>query len=253
MRPAERAVCVVLHDVAPATWPSCEALLRAVDAVAQVPITLLVVPEYHHGQPIDAAPDFVRAIERRLVRGDEAAMHGCFHWDDLPVRTPMEWLRRRVYTAAEGEFAALDETAARERLERGIATFRRLGWPVRGFVPPAWLLSRGACAALADSPFCYTSTRGQFYLLPEWRAVGTASLVWSVRSGLRRRAFGLMNRWLLHRLRDAEVLRLGLHPVEGAYPEVVEFWLAALRTCLATRVPMTKANWLGSLQPGRGN
>jgi predicted deacetylase len=243
--PAERGVCVVLHDVAPATWRGCEKLLNAIDAVGPIPVTLLVVPEYHRGSPIDAAPRFVRAIEQRIARGDEIVMHGCFHWDDLPVATPAEWLRRRVYTAGEGEFAALGEKSAYARLARGMEAFQRLGWTVRGFVPPAWLLGEGARAALASFPFAYTSTRRCLYTLPDWRPCGGTSLAWSVGSRARRQAFGMLNRWQLLRLRNAPLLRLGIHPVDARYPEVVDFWLAALRQSLASRTPTTKSSWLG--------
>lgn len=42
-----RALCVSVHDVAPSTWPACVALIDAVRAVADVPLTLLVVPRFH--------------------------------------------------------------------------------------------------------------------------------------------------------------------------------------------------------------
>ncbi|HEX8962140.1 MAG TPA: polysaccharide deacetylase family protein [Rhodocyclaceae bacterium] len=244
MPSAERGLCVVLHDVAPATWPACERLLAAIDAQATVPVTLLVVPEYHRGRPIDAVPRFVGALERRLARGDEIAMHGCFHLDDLPAATPAEWFRRRVLTAGEGEFAALGERSARARLARGLDTFMRLGWPVRGFVPPAWLLGEGARNVLASFPFAYTSSRRCLYALPDWRAHPSASLVWSVRTGVRRIAFELLNRCLLRALHGAPLLRLGIHPVDAAHPAVVDFWLSALRAALATRTPCTKSAWL---------
>ena len=45
-----RALTVVLHDVAPATWPAVERLRRCVRSVAPLPVTQLVVPRWH-GQP----------------------------------------------------------------------------------------------------------------------------------------------------------------------------------------------------------
>jgi predicted deacetylase len=243
----DRAVCVVLHDVAPATWPACEKLLHAIDALGRIPLTLLVVPEYHHGQAIDASPAFIRAVGKRLAQGDEAAMHGCFHRDDglAAASTPMERFKRQVYTAGEGEFAALDEAGAQARLALGIAKFENLGWPVHGFVAPAWLLSPGSRAALSASPFLYTSTRRHLYTLPDWEPSGTPSLVWSVRSDCRRRASSVFNRYLRRSMRDTPLLRLGLHPADAAYPDVVQFWIDTLRSSLATHVPMTKAAWLG--------
>jgi predicted deacetylase len=244
---AEPAVCVVLHDVAPATWPGCERLLAGIDALGNIPVTLLVVPEYHHGEAIDAAPDFIRAIERRIARGDETAMHGLYHLDDgaAAARSPVDWIRRRCYTAGEGEFSALDEPRAQERLERGLARFASLGWTAHGFVAPAWLLSRGARAALTHSPFRYTATRERLYTLPDWQAFGDPGLVWSVRSAWRRMLSVRYNRWLNHRLRHAPLLRLGLHPADAAFADVTRFWIETLRAALESRVPMIKAAWLG--------
>jgi len=115
--PAEApAYAVSLHDVAPDTWPQCERLLALCDRHA-VPVTLLVVPRYHHGAAIDEAPEFARALRARVARGDDVVLHGYYHRDDSrAARGPVEWLRRRFYTASEGEFDALEESVARERL-----------------------------------------------------------------------------------------------------------------------------------------
>lgn len=240
------AVCVVLHDVAPPTWPACEKLLDAIDALGRIPVTLLVVPEYHYGHPFDESPAFVRAIEARIDRGDEVAMQGCFHLGDLPLLTPRDVVRRRICTTGDGEFAALTLASARKRLLRGLEPFRRLGWPLRGFVAPAWTLSAGSCVALSGFPFAYTTTRRRVFTLPEWRSHDAMSLVWSVRSELRRRAFGLFNRYLLNRHRKAPLLRFGIHPVDTGHAEVVKFWIENLRASLAMRVPMTKSAWLAT-------
>ena len=50
-----RFLCVSVHDVAPHTWPECEYLLQSIRQAAPIPVTLLVVPAYHHHQVIDAA------------------------------------------------------------------------------------------------------------------------------------------------------------------------------------------------------
>ncbi len=241
------AVCVVLHDVAPATWPGCERLLAGIDALGNIPVTLLMVPEYHHGEAIDQSPVFIRAIERRIIRGDETVMHGLFHLDNGAgtSRSPLDWIKRRYYTAGEGEFSVLNETLAHERLERGLGRFSRLGWTAHGFVAPAWLMSRGTRAALTRSPFRYTSTRERLYTLPDWQPLGDPGLVWSVRTAWRRRLSTRYNHWLNYRLRHAPLLRLGLHPVDAAFPEVMRFWVETLQSALETRTPMNKAAWLG--------
>lgn len=246
---APRAVSVVLHDVAPATWPACASLLKTIDACGEVPVTLLVVPDYHHRGAITADAGFRRAIEERLQRGDELAVHGFHHLDDsaAPPSGPLQWLTRRIYTASEGEFAALEEDAAEALLQRGLAEFGALGWPVQGFVAPAWLMSEGTRAALGRTRLRYTSTRTHLYRLPDWQVTGHPSLVWSVRSAWRRAASRVVNEVQHRRLRAAPLLRLGLHPADAAHPQAVDYWRRTLTHSLNDdRTPMTKAAWLAA-------
>src|ERR1700722_7306107 len=133
-----RSACIALHDVAPATWPQCARLLRMLDAIGAAPVTLLVVPDFGRGN-IENDRAFIAAIEQRIRRGDEIALHGYTHRDDASApKNPWQWFRRRVLTASEGEFAALDRDEANRRLQRGLRAMSRLEWNVNGFVPPAW-------------------------------------------------------------------------------------------------------------------
>ncbi|HEY6943202.1 DUF2334 domain-containing protein, partial [Dokdonella sp.] len=143
-------LCIAIHDVAPATWPACDRLLALVDALGAPPLTLLVVPDWHRRGAIDADRAFRRAIDARVARGDELALHGLVHLDEAtPPRRALDRLRRRVLTAGEGEFAALDEGEALARIDAGLERFSRCGWAARGFVAPAWLRGAGTRAALA--------------------------------------------------------------------------------------------------------
>src|SRR5689334_8833381 len=138
---ARAAVAFVVHDAAPATWPECSMLLRMLDDLGARPLTILVVPHYHYRDPIVKDTRFVAALNARLARGDELALHGFHHRDDEPPpRTLRGFVERRLLTRSEGEFAALNEPAAAWRIEHGIEAFRTLRWPLSGFVPPAWLL-----------------------------------------------------------------------------------------------------------------
>ena len=239
-----KAMAVVLHDVAPQTWPLYEPFVAALDTLGRPPLTLLVVPDYHHRGALTAHPRFRAAIEARIARGDEVALHGYFHSDDTPLRpNPLDLFRRRLYTH-EGEFAALDTKEARDRLERGHALFVRLGWPVSGFVAPAWLLNRAARAALAGLPFLYTSTPTQLIRLPEWRPLAAPSLVWSARSAWRRRISRYWNERRLRLSADRDLIRLGLHPVDMRHGEVRAFWLRVIRELLPARRALTKIEWL---------
>jgi predicted deacetylase len=101
---AERAVLLVLHDVAPSTWPDYRSFVEAVDALGTVPITWLVVPDFHHHDSLAGQDDFRRLLDDRVARGDELTLHGYYHCDDQPApHTPRQWFMRRIYTH-EGEF-----------------------------------------------------------------------------------------------------------------------------------------------------
>jgi predicted deacetylase len=160
-----RMLCVSIHDVAPATWADCLRLVEAVRAVADIPLTWLVVPHYHF-RP-EQSPAMEACLNVALERGDELALHGYSHLDTeaggggLRAR-----FLRNVYTRREGEFAALTEAEARRRLELGLDWFAARGWTPAGFVPPAWLLGEGAWRALRAAPFAYTTTFSHFHCLP---------------------------------------------------------------------------------------
>ena len=75
------AVLLVLHDVAPSTWVDYQPFVAAVDALGQVPMTWLVVPDFHRHNALNAHPAFRRLLDERVDRGDELALHGYFHDD----------------------------------------------------------------------------------------------------------------------------------------------------------------------------
>lgn len=245
-------LAVSLHDVAPATWCACERVLAAVAAVAPIPVALLVVPRY---RGVDSAYDrrFLRAIEARLAQGDEAVLHGWTHVDDAVVRRPFDVFSRRVYTAGEGEFAALDRLEALRRLHAGVGWFAARGWPVRGFVAPAWLMSRAARAALVDTSLQYAATRRELLLLAAGHSVVAPSLCWSTRSRWRRAASTPWNALLALVNARRPLLRLALHPGDADHPEVMRSWQSALHAALERRVARTEGDvvddWAAHLPP----
>lgn len=233
-------LCVSIHDVAPATWPDCLRLVQAIRAVADIPLTWLVVPHYHFRPERSAAME--SGLDAALARGDELALHGYSHLD---TEADSGGLRarflRNVYTRREGEFAALDRDEARRRLELGLAWFRERGWTPAGFVPPAWLLGEGAWQALRESPFAYTTTFSHFHCLQGGPVVKSPSMVYAARNR--------SGRWLSPRvadataalLADAPLVRFSLHPPDARYPELVRHTQRALERLLARRSAVTKA------------
>jgi predicted deacetylase len=240
---------VVLHDVAPATWPLYADFAARATALG-VPLTLLVVPDYHGQGTFERDPRFCATIERELARGGEAVLHGYYHADELPCHGPIDFVRRRLFTH-EGEFAAISEQEALARLEQGLALFARMGWPVEGFVAPGWLLSEGAWRALARLPLRYTSSLRRVYVRAGegWRPIDAPSLVWSARSGWRRLVSQAVNERWLRRSASRPWLRLGLHPVDMRHERARRFWERATLALLADRTPCTKGEALRALAP----
>jgi predicted deacetylase len=239
-----RSWAVSLHDVAPATWPDCERLLDVV-APYGIPVTLLVTPHLHRGITADADAAFVAALHDRVARGDEIVLHGYAHVDDAPAPTrPADWVRRRLLTDAEGEFAALDAREAARRLEQGKAMLTRIGLAPIGFVPPAWLLGDGARIALSGTTLAYTSTRDRLYALPEFEAVVAPSLVYSTRAAWRRTASRYWNRARLWQRRGADRVRVALHPAEARYERVLDEWRRLFDALATPRTPVLETAWL---------
>lgn len=235
----------MLHDVSPQTWDDYRPFVEAVDALGDIPMTWLVVPDFHHHNHLDNFPAFRRALARRLERGDELALHGYYHADDGPApRTPGDYFMRRIYTW-EGEFYRLREDQALARLEAGIALFQRHDWPLHGFVAPAWLMSEGTRQALRGLPLAWTSDSRHLYTLPNFQAVDAPGLVWSAGSAWRRGLSRVVSDWRTRQWRQAPCIRLGLHPVDMRHEHSRHYWLHTLQQLIAQgRQPLTKTAWL---------
>lgn len=220
------AMSVALHDVAPATQARCEALIGALEHIAPLAFTLLVVP-YYHGRRSN--PAFERWLQSRLQHGDELVLHGLTHRDDGPA--PRHWLdrlRRQWYTDDEGEFSSLDASEAARRLKAGRRWFARRDWPVHGFVAPAWLLSEGTWHALLRQPFAYTCTRTSLFALPYGladqpvRVLHARSIVYSTRAAWRRAVSRPWNALVAYEERRRGWMRFELHPSDLEHRAVRE-------------------------------
>lgn len=237
-----RAVCIAIHDVAPATWPRCEVLFDLLRRVGAPPATLLVVPDYHRRGSVERDLAFVRAIDRRIARGDEIALHGFHHLDDGPApHAPLEWVTRRMLTASEGEFSALTEHEATLRIDAGLRAFERLQWPVAGFVAPAWLLGDGARAALAKTRLRYTSTHAHLVRLDDGRRIAAPAVSASARNAWRRWTSRQWLRLARIALRDAPLVRVALHPADAGDARLLDAWCVLLAAFLEDRVALTKS------------
>jgi predicted deacetylase len=235
---------VSVHDVAPATWHACQRLLALADHLG-APVTLLVVPHYHAGRRADADAGFVAALRQRAARGDEVVLHGYSHLDrGASPRSPVEWLQRRVVTAGEGEFAALDLQTASALIERGQSLLAAIGVPPAGFVAPAWLMNGATLEALGRSGLRYACSRDELIELATGRRVAAPSLVYSVRSAWRRAVSRRWNAARLDGLRAAPHVRVALHPADSEHASVLADWQRLLARLAGTRRAVLETRWL---------
>jgi uncharacterized protein len=241
-----RHLCVSIHDVAPATWDSCERLARAIREVADIPVTWLVVPRYH--QCADRSAHMEAELSALVAQGHELALHGYTHLDPEPMRGgAMSRFWRSVYTTREGEFSALTEDEARRRIRLGLDWFAERGWPVSGFVAPAWLLGDGAWRAVRSFAFEYTTTFGRFHLLRAGASIRSPSLVYAARNRAGRVFSPLAADALAPLLARAPLIRLSLHPADARHPRLLLHAQRTIEQLLRRRAASTKAACARSL------
>lgn len=156
---ARARLLVSLHDVSPLTLDACRDAI-AVLRDAGIPVsalTVLVVPFHEARVPLDGHPATIELLRELADQGATLVAHGYTHRMVGQPRTPIAWLVARWFARGEGEFAACSAAEAERRLALAAAIFARAQLDARllGFVPPAWLLSRGAAAAVGARGFAF--------------------------------------------------------------------------------------------------
>ena len=215
-------------------------LLEAVRAVADIPLTWLVVPRFHDSAARDA--DLEGTLGKLVEQGHELALHGYTHLDQgTRARGIGGCFLRRVYTQSEGEFSAIGAAEARRRIELGLGWFRQRGWRAAGFVAPAWLLSDGTWEALREYPFAYTTSYQRFYVLPGSRSLLSPALVYAARNLAGRAASPPAVSVLAATMRRSALVRLALHPRDAAHPALLRHAQQLIVRLLDGREALTKA------------
>jgi predicted deacetylase len=211
-------------------------VLACVRRIGALPVTVLAVPRYHGG---GADAGFEQWLDAALADGDELALHGLTHIDDGRPMGLVDHARRRWYTAGEGEFAALRPAEAAERLALGRRWFCEHGWPLHGFVAPAWLMSAGTWQALDALGFEYTCTLRSVVSLPQHAGLASRGIVYSTRSGWRRALSLPWNAAVAGSQRRRPLLRFELHPADADHPAIRRSWMGLLERALAGREAVT--------------
>jgi hypothetical protein len=181
----------------------------------------LVVPDWQGAWPLERHPGFVRWLRERAAGGGEIVLHGERH--------------------SRGEFQALDRTAARERIDRGLGSLRALGLEPAGFVPPAWLAREDGHGAVRDAGLGFSEDERSIRLFPAGRRVASPAVRWSARTPVR--AWGSVavarGRWLVQR--RARYPRLAFHPQDYAHPRTARDLPTTLDRWLSLHSPISYA------------
>lgn len=248
MQTSHPALIVSIHDVSPLTQAAVEAMICDLKQAGVPRTSLLVIPNHHHKAPMAEDASFQKWLQEKARNGHEVVLHGYFHKRPPSDSGLASKLVTEHYTAGEGEFYDLTEEAARERLEKAKAEFAAAGFHPTGFIAPAWLLGDDAEKAVKKAGFGYTTRLKNFKDLASGRETPSQSLVWSVRSGWRRRVSLWWNAWLAGRLATNPLLRVGLHPPDWTHSLIKAQALDLIRAALAGREVLTYDDWLARLR-----
>lgn len=247
---AERpAVVVSVHDIAPATR---ERSARIIDELARVGVSccsLLVVPNYHQRGSSFAEREFVSWLRRLEASGHEIVVHGYYHARPASDRESFrDRVVTRVYTNREGEFYDLAYDEAFRRISQARDEFRSAGLKPHGFIAPAWLLSAEAEQAARDCDLEYTTRLRSVRDLRHGHTYAARSLVYSVRTPLRRNLSRVWNAALFRRCKFSPLLRISVHPVDIDYPRVWRQITRFVRAAAADRTATTYGDWVARMR-----
>jgi predicted deacetylase len=229
---APRAL-ISLHDVSPLTLPECRqavALLR--DAgLATEQLTMLIIPRHEGERAIDEDAETLRFARELGDAGATLVMHGLTHRMVGRAWTPAGWFRAHVFARGQGEMFRCEAADAQRRLDEGRAIFRRAGLEaaLRGFVPPAWLLSPAARQVVERAGF-------EFYELfdgirRQGRRLVPRVIGWGSLNAIEARAtaaYADVQSWL-----PATDVRVAVHPADMRRPAQVRAVRRVLRRVLA--------------------
>lgn len=243
MQTSRPALIVSIHDVSPLTKAATEAMLEDLAALGVAKTSLLVVPNHHHKAPLAEDSAFCGWLREKQASGHELVMHGYFH--ERPAGgTWAQSLVTEHYTAGEGEFFDLSESAAGERLKKAQGEFEKEKLRAVGFIAPAWLLGEAAERAVKAAGFDYTTRLQNIKDLKSGAIYPTQSLVWSVRAAWRRMVSRGWNAFLFRRLATNPVMRVGLHPPDWRHVAIREQVMRLIGAALASREAITYEEWL---------
>jgi predicted deacetylase len=244
---------VSLHDVAPSSQQIANTIISELAQRGVSVCSLLVVPDYHHQGLFTRNQQFVSWLRDLEADGHEIVIHGYFH--ERPRGAKESWRDKfltRFYTQHEGEFYDLNYDEALRRITAAQDEFRASGLKPRGFVAPAWLLSKDAERAARDAGMEYTT---RLHKVCDLRAGGeftARSIVYSVRRSWRRGLSRMCNATLFRFLKGNPLLRISIHPLDYSHAMIWQQVTGFIERSIGSRTATTYHDWIAQQRLRRG-
>ncbi|HEY0931318.1 MAG TPA: polysaccharide deacetylase family protein [Gemmatimonas sp.] len=230
-----------IHDVTPALEDGVHRLWNWCRAVEITP-ALFVVPNWHGAWPIEQHAPFVRWLLDAQAAGADILLHGERHDEVGSPRTWRDEWRALGRTANEGEFLTLSPEIAEERIVRGLDRLIALGLDPIGFVPPAWLAPASTHAVVQELTKQYPRVRCSEDVVGIHHAAGVQAapvIRWSGRTDMRARLSQMVAGWHRRWLRNAPLVRIGVHPQDLDHPITAASVHESLRHWTRARTAIT--------------
>src|SRR5205809_4294290 len=242
-----------VHDVAPHSRDVTEKIIIELAHRGVSTCSLLVVPDYRHQGLATKDRQFVSWLRDLQSAGYEIVIHGYFH--ERP-RHANETIRdkffTRLYTADEGEFYDLNYDEALRRITAARDEFRANNLKPRGFVAPAWLLSKEAERAVCDAGMEYTTRLHKVCDLRAGSEFAARSIVYSVRRNWRRGISRICNATLFRYLEGRPLLRISIHPPDYSHPAIWRQVTSMIERAMGSRTATTYQDWIAQQRLRRG-
>lgn len=222
----EPKLLVSLHDVSPRHAASVRSIVGWLGRLGLPPAQLLVVPDFHGKWPLASHAGFCQEISDWARLGHELVLHGYFHLESPTSGMASGNLRsrfqRRFLTAGEGEFLSLDAKEAGVRLDRGLDMWAEACLSPRptGFIPPAWLHRPDLDDALWERGFEWTENHQGFRFRDGMR-LPSPVITWASRDPLRRIGSRIYCPSAVRLHKNADLLRIAIHPHDFDHPSLV--------------------------------
>ena len=244
---------VSLHDVAPSSQEITNTIISELARRGVSVCSLLVIPDYHHQGLFTRDRQFVSWLRGLEADGHEIVIHGYFH--ERPCRAQESFRDKfvtRFYTQQEGEFYDLTYDEALQRITAARDEFHANDLKPRGFVAPAWLLSKEAERAARDAGLEYTTRLHKVCDLRAGNEFTAQSIVYSVRRNWRRGISRICNATLFRYLEAMPLLRISIHPPDYSHPTIWRQVTHIIDRAITSRTATTYQDWIAQQRMTRG-